>query len=83
MAKGVQVKHITDHQVCAAYARCAGNGGRPWPYERLAEQCGAHINVAFRACERAHRRGLIEYGTSIRSGWLTDTGKEVAEGEGE
>lgn len=46
----------------------------PWPYELLAERTGECEKVCYRAMERAFDRGLIEYGTSLRSGWLTDDG---------
>lgn len=49
----------------------------PFPYEALAAQTGQPERVCYRALERAERRGLIEYGVSLRTGWLTDKGRAV------
>lgn len=73
--KTIQRKDITDKMVVKAYAERKPFG--PWAYEILAEQTGSHENVAYAACERAFEHGLIEYGTSLRSGWLTDKGKAL------
>lgn len=54
----------------------------PFPYEALAVETGQPEKVCFRAMERALDRGLIECGVSIRTGWLTDKGKQLlAQGE--
>lgn len=49
----------------------------PWPYDLLAEWTGQPIKVCYRAMERAAERDLIEYGVSLRTGWLTDKGKAL------
>ena len=49
----------------------------PWPYELLAQRTGECEKVCYRAMERAYERDLIEYGTSLRSGWLTEKGKAL------
>ena len=54
----------------------------PWPYELLAERTGECEKVCYRAMERAYDRGLIEFGTSLRSGWLTDEGEALLEAKG-
>ena len=74
--------HISDLDVCLAYAALMMAREKnlldcPWPYELLATRYSCHQKIAYRACERAHRRGLIEYGVSLRSGWLTDDGKKL------
>ncbi len=38
---------------------------------------GASRKVAYAAMERAERNGFIESGVSLRSGWLTDKGREL------
>lgn len=48
-----------------------------YPYEALAQQTGQSEKVCFRAVERACRRGLIEYGVSLRTGWLTREGLDL------
>lgn len=49
----------------------------PFPYEALAASTGQPEKVCYRAMERAEKRGLIEYGVSLRTGWLTDKGKAL------
>lgn len=71
-------KDITDQQVCEAYATFHEDTSKqPWPYEILSKRTGECVKVCFRACERAARRGLVEYGVSLRSGWLTPKGEEL------
>jgi len=72
-------KDITDKQVCEAYA----NKYRVlFPYEALAIMTGQCEKVCYRACERAESRGYIDSGISTRSGWLTDKGRELLDGDG-
>lgn len=65
-------KDITDIQVCEAVRDSRKSHGELWPYELLASRTGQPEKVCYRAMERAVRHGLIEYGVSLRSGWLTD-----------
>jgi hypothetical protein len=46
--------------------------------EVLREMTGQPPKVVLRAMERAQRHGLIECGVSLRSGWLTAKGEDVA-----
>jgi hypothetical protein len=68
----VATKDITDRQVCEAV--------RDWKHtnvfadELLATRTGQPLKVATSALERAERRGLIDYGVSLRTAWLTDAG---------
>lgn len=48
-----------------------------FPYEALARETGEAEKVCYRAMERAERRGLIEVGTSLRTGWLSAKGKQL------
>jgi hypothetical protein len=73
-------KDVTDRQVCEAYLRWS-NGYERWPYEILSGWTGEPEKVCYRACERAAGRGLVEYGVSLRSGWLTEAGKALLEEE--
>lgn len=66
-------KDITDRQVCLAYQQAHDR----FPSEILEATTGQCAKVCYRAMERAFRRGLIDYGTSLRSGWLTAKGLEV------
>ena len=75
-------KDVTDKMVCEAvrdYQLCHD----AWPYELLAERTGQPEKVCFRAMERADEHGLLEYGVSLRTAWLTDEGKALlAENKG-
>lgn len=73
------VKDITDTQVCRAVAEYQSRG-EPFPYDILHAQTGEPIKVCLRAMERAVGRDLIEYGVSLRTGWLTPKGQAVADG---
>jgi len=83
----VATKDITDKQVCEAYAEAARQRGLDWiyhryewPYEILERATGQPEKVCYRAMERAESRGYIEYGVSLRTGWLTEKGKELMNG---
>lgn len=52
----------------------------PAPYKMLAKRFNCDEKLAWSACERANNHGLIEYGTSLAFGWLTDAGKELIRG---
>ena len=75
------MKDISDGQVCSAvldYQQAMKAGGDPaYPYEVLASETGQPEKVCYRAMERAMRRGLIEYGVSLRTGWLTREGLDL------
>ena len=51
----------------------------PYPYEALSVETGQPEKVCYRAMERACDRGYIEYGVSLRTGWLTKEGKALLE----
>jgi hypothetical protein len=68
-------KDISDRQVCEAVQAYADDSSR-WPYDVLAEVTGQSQKVCWRALERAASRGLVEYGVSLRTGWLTEKGRQ-------
>lgn len=76
-------KDVTDQMVCCAVdlhrqvAQMFGYKKAPWPYEILAQFLGEPEKVCYRAMERACDRELLDYGVSLRSGWLTKKGHEV------
>ncbi len=77
-------KDISDRQVCEAYAemrrrRATGETG-VWADDILARKTGEHPKVCERAMERADRRGLVDYGASLRGGWLTEKGEALLAG---
>lgn len=72
-----QRKHISDLTVVEAVDAYSKAHDGPCPYEAIAAALGCPEAVAYAACERAHERDLIDYGVSLRTGWLTDKGKEL------
>lgn len=67
---------INDYEVCLAVAEYQRTRG-DFPYEILAEKFDCDEKLSFAACERAAERGLIEYGVSLRTGWLTEKGEAL------
>ena len=65
-------KDISDLQVLDAYRFGYGSAS---PLENLMRFSGQPRKVCLRAMERAVDRGLIDYGVSLDTGWLTDKGK--------
>jgi hypothetical protein len=78
-------KDITDKRVCEAYAEAERQRGEDWendyqfPYIILQRMTGQPEKVCYRAIERAAARDYIEFGVSLRTGWLTDKGKALLE----
>lgn len=72
-------KHVPDVLVCKAYVVAKANRivAFEWPYDILHRWTGEPIKVCYRAMERARDHGLINYGTSLRSGWLTEGGIQL------
>lgn len=70
---------VTTLQVLQAYADAWAGPceERAWPEVHLMNRTGQCEKVCYRAMERAVRAGLIEYGVTMRSGWLTDKGKAL------
>lgn len=67
---------ISDFEVCKAVQEYQDTMG-DFPYQTLAKKFNCDEKVAYSACERACDRDLIEYGVSLRTGWLTEKGKEL------
>jgi len=78
-------KDITDKEVCLAYKVAELQRGEDWendyefPYIILQRMTGQPFKVCYRAMERAADRDYIEYGVSLRTGWLTGKGKALLE----
>ena len=70
-------KDITDLQVVRAQKGWQDNREGPWAYEALAAETGECEKVCYRAMERACDRGYLEYGTSLRTAWLTPEGEAL------
>lgn len=71
------MKDITDLQVVQAQQRWQENQEGQWAYEILATETGQPEKVCYRCMERAAERGLLEYGVSLRTAWLTEKGKAL------
>lgn len=85
----MSTKHITDLQVLEAYKLYAEYSKFPqhypkgyFPYVILQEMTGQCEKVCYRAMERAADRDLIEYGVSLRTGWLTEKGEKLLKEKG-
>lgn len=83
-------RDISDYLVVKAYDEFSRYEGRwiipgcPFPYGYLMEWTGLSFKECYGAMMRAEKRGFIEYGTSLKAGWLTDKGKKLLlEGENE
>ena len=50
-----------------------------WPEKLLHQRTGQAPKVCWRAMERCDRRGFIDYGVSLRGGWLTHKGAQYLE----
>lgn len=83
----MSTKDVTDKMVCDAYAemeRQRDQGpGKPWanyefPYVILMRVTGECEKVCYMAMQRACKRDLVEYGVSLRTGWLTEKGRALA-----
>lgn len=76
-------KHVTDLMVCKAYRQYRENfPNGPFPYVILQDMTGECEKVCYRAMERAADRDLVEYGVSLRTGWLTEKGISLLAAEG-
>lgn len=67
---------ISDEQVVWAYAITKGSR-EAYPYDYLMQTTGFPFKVCYAAMQRAERRGLVDYGVSLRTGWLTPTGQKL------
>lgn len=76
------VKDISDLTVCEAYRTYQVQVNHDAhttssPNELLQVFIGQPAKVCFRAQERAFKRGLVDYGVSLNTGWLTEKGEEL------
>lgn len=68
---------ITDRMVCEA---CRDRETTGMPADAiLVQRTGAPPKVIQLAMERSHDRGLIEFGVSLRTAWVTDSGHLLLE----
>ena len=70
-------KNITDLQVLLALEKWKQDNRGPWAYETLAAETGECEKVCYRAMERAYDRGLLDYGVSLRTAWITQKGHDL------
>lgn len=69
-------KAISDALVCLAYAMARRSDSK-WPDWFLHDWTGQPEKVCIKATEKADRDGYIDYGVSLRSGWLTNKGIDL------
>lgn len=78
------MKDISDKQVCEAYVEAIRKRQDEkecvFPYEILMKVTGQPEKVCYRAMERASDRDYVEYGVSLRTGWLTEKGRKLLDG---
>lgn len=74
-------KDITDLMVVKAVSECKKSNSSSWPYEILSTLANENEKVCYRAMERCHGRGYLEYGVSLRTAWLSEKGRELMENE--
>ena len=70
---------IPDYAVLSAYEKSKADPSK-LPESILMREFDAHPKVCAAACVRAFERGLIDYGVSLRTGWITDKGWRVLRG---
>ncbi len=78
MEKATKRSDISDFEVCKAVEEFQLHHLEgDFPYEFLAKKFGCDEKLAYSACKRACDNDLIEYGVSLRTGWLTEKGKSL------
>lgn len=71
------IKDISDEQVCQAVQDSNDMAFVRWPHDLLQERTGQPEKVCYGAMERAYRNGLIDYGVSFKTSWLTQAGESL------
>ena len=72
--KKIQVKDVLTQEVLKKQQEWWNNKNLPFTYERFK---GVPEKVVFRKMEKLVEQGYLEYGTSLRTAWLTDKGKKL------
>lgn len=76
--KATKRSDISDLEVVMAVAFYKEDpDNRDFPYVFLADKFNCDEKLAYSACERACDHDLIDYGVSLRTGWLTEKGLEL------
>jgi hypothetical protein len=69
MIKKIQTKDISTEMVLDAY-RTYDKWKGQYPYDIIMEKTGCCFKVAYGAMDREDDKGLINYGVSLRTGWI-------------
>lgn len=72
---------ITDRMVLESARDRAAIPGMPFITELLIARTGCPLKVAEAALRRTIARGLLDYGVSERTAWLTDHGMALLKSE--
>jgi hypothetical protein len=67
-------KDITDLQVIMSYLAAEETNFTKYPYDFLMSWTKQPQKVCYAAMERTHKRGLVDFGVSLRLGWVTELG---------
>ena len=70
----MDTKDISDEEVLLAYEQARNSGYARFADQVLRDMTKQPKKVCYAACERAAHRGLVNYGTSLCSGWVTERG---------
>ena len=73
----VKRKDISDYEVCLAFREYRLNPKNGYPYNLIARKFYCNENVAFAAMERALKNDLVDFGVSLRTGFLTQKGLDL------
>lgn len=74
-------RDVSDRQICEAVQEVKVGASDHSTLELLSKRTGQCEKVCFRAMERAYGRGLLDYGVSLGTAWLTPAGEKLL-GEG-
>lgn len=70
-------KDIPDALVLFAHMIARQSPFEVFPYDYLMAWTGEPFKVCWAAMERAYDHGLLDVGVSLRTGWLSDKGKQL------
>jgi hypothetical protein len=72
----MQLKDILIKEVLEQQQKWWDNKDLPFTYEVLGKKYGSE-KLIFRKMEQLEMEGYLEYGTSLRTAWLTDKGLAI------
>jgi len=70
-------KDISDIEVIKAQFDYLQNRCNGYGYKILSKRTSQCEKVCYYAMMRAHKRGFLEYGTSLKNAWITEKGMKL------